>query len=67
MTAIVIRENTLMFGDKESTHEPNVMSIEVNDNTVRFTELCDGYFATDCSKSDAIDALETMIKFIEEH
>lgn len=56
-----------MFGDKESTHEPNVMSIEVNDNTVRFTELCDGYFATDCSKSDAIDALETMIKFIEEH
>lgn len=43
-----------------------IMSIGIEDGSVKFVEECDGYYSTHMSKQDAINALKEAIEWIEE-
>lgn len=59
--------DTISLG-KVNSIIPRIMSISVDvDDTVTFTELCDGYFEVSVSKKEAIKILNDMLQHINEH
>ena len=55
----------VLTGDQDSITLPDIVTVQVVNKEVIFTEQCDQWHTVKCGKSAAIEILEEMIEFIK--